>query len=38
VLLPGVSHFFQGSLVDLKEAVTQACGTDLADGGRSDAP
>jgi alpha/beta superfamily hydrolase len=38
VLLPGVGHFFHGSLVALNEAVKQAFGPDLAAGGSSDAP
>lgn len=38
VLLPGVGHFFHGSLTALNEAVKQAFGPDLAARGRSDAP
>jgi len=38
VLLPGVGHFFHGSLTVLNEAVKQAFGPDLAARGRSDAP
>jgi uncharacterized protein len=38
VLLPGVGHFFHGSLAALTEAVKHAFGPDLAAGGRSNAP
>jgi hypothetical protein len=38
VLLPGVGHFFHGSLAALIEAVTEAFGPDLALRHRSDAP
>jgi hypothetical protein len=38
VLLPGVGHFFHGSLTALNEVVKQAFGPNLAAGGRSDAP
>ena len=38
VLLPGVGHFFHGSLTALNEAVKRAFGPDVAAGGHSDAP
>ena len=37
VLLPGVGHFFHGSLAALTQAVTETFGPELAAGGQSDA-